>query len=64
MKALGDRVIEDPAARTPGVQEAWGSWEARMREDVARDSVPVRAGLEERVDELLSTRRRLLGKGD
>jgi dipeptidase len=64
LKGLGDRVLQDPAARTPRVQAIWGRWEARMREEVAGDPATARGGLETRVDELLATRQQLLDQVD
>ena len=62
LKALGDRVATDLAARTPLVQAVWQSWEAEMRAAVAEDPATVRTGLGARVDEMLVTRRRILDR--
>jgi len=37
MKALGDRVMEDPARRTPAVQRVWHAWEQELVAEVRAD---------------------------
>jgi len=64
LKALGDAVMRDPAARTPTVQQAWGAWEAELLGAVARDRRAAAAGLAGHVDELLRRQMRLLDELD
>lgn len=52
MRALLDAVMDDPARRTPIVQDAWGAWEREMMAEVARDRAAAGPRLAERVAEL------------
>jgi dipeptidase len=62
MKALGDAVQRDPAARTPAVQEAWTAWERRMLAEVAAGGPGGDRALRERVEELSRRQRELLAR--
>jgi secernin len=62
LKALGDAVMLDPAARTPVVQGAWQAWERGWLAAAAQDPRAAAAGATEAVDALLRQRDALLAR--